>query len=166
MKVRWLVGALVVLVIMNLAALGAFLFAYLHGPPDHGWRAGRPWAMHHWVARQNPEEQRKLFRAMRSFHEEVVPLIESTDQLEGDLIASMGADPVSQAHVDSLLEQISRNRLEIAQRATRRMIALGDSLSSEEREHLMEMLVRMQRAPIGPGFGPHLPPDIPLHEHR
>jgi hypothetical protein len=86
---------------------------------------------------------------MRSFHQEVRPLIDETKNLEEDLIESMGKDPVPQAHVDSLLTEISQNRLELAQRATHHMIALGDSLSAEEREHLTKMLIRMHRGSGG-----------------
>jgi uncharacterized membrane protein len=169
MKVKWLIVALAVLVVMNIAALGAFLFTQRGGPREPAWHAGRPRAVARWVARHAPEERRELFRAMRTFHEGVRPLVEQTDALEADLIESMGEDPVPRAHIDSLLEQISRNRLEIARRATNHMISLGDSLSPEEREHLMDALVRLHRGPGAAGFrGPDRPPltDRPFRRRR
>jgi uncharacterized membrane protein len=97
-----------------------------------------------------PEERRRLVRAMRSFHEETYPLAQETRALEEDLIASMGEDPVPRTRIDSLLQRISANRLEIARRATDHMIAMGDSLSPEQREHITQALIRM-RAPGPPG---------------
>ena len=146
MKIKWLVGALIVLVVLNLAALGAFLFASFHRDDWRGPRGARP----PFMAGHSPEDRRTLFRAMRSLHDQIGPLVEQTDRLETELIASMGKDPVPQARIDSLLSEISSKRLEIARKATHHMIALGDSLSAEEREHMMNMLVRMH-GPGGPG---------------
>lgn len=142
MKVKVLVGALVVLVIMNIAAIGSFWFMHHshRGHRDRDQRSDRS------AMRDLPrEERRKLFRTMRSFREEVRPLNQQTDRLEEDLIASMRKDPVPRAHIDSVLQQISQNRLEIARRATDRMIAMGDSLSPAERELMLDALRRFHR---------------------
>ena len=151
MKVKLLVGALVVLMIMNVAALGSFLFLHLHG--DRAPGPGRERLVHRWVARNIPQEDREqLFRTMRSFHQEVQPLVEQTADLEAQLIATMRENPVPRARIDSLLEQISHNRLEIARRATDRMIAMGDSLTPDERGHMVDALMRFRRGgPGGPG---------------
>jgi uncharacterized membrane protein len=145
MKIKLLVGALVVLVVMNIAAIGTFLFVHMHGPhPMAGLHEGR--RMHRGEFRHelSRDEREKLRHTMESFHREVRPLVQETGRLEDDLIASMGKDPVSRAHIDSLLDQISKNRLELAHRATDRMSAMGDSLSAEQRTHLMQALVRMR----------------------
>jgi hypothetical protein len=67
---------------------------------------------------------------------------------------------VPQDHIDSLLTVISAKRLEIARRATHHMIALGDSLSVEERQRMMSMLLQMHPGFGGPGRpgGPGMPP--------
>lgn len=145
MKIKWLVGALVVLIVLNCATMGAFLYAHLH---DDGWRGHRRPPMGFPPGR-SPDERDRLFRAMRSFHDQVAPLVAETDKLDAELIASMAKNPVPQAHIDSLLTVISAKRLEIARRATHHLIALGDSLSVEERQHMMGMLLQMH-----PGFGP------------
>jgi Spy/CpxP family protein refolding chaperone len=141
MKVKVLIGALAVLMVMNMAALGAFFFFHLHAR-HHGLH-GRERFTHRWVMRNVPEGDReRLMRTMRSFHEEVRPLAEQTGKLEEELISSMRKDPAPRAHIDSLLEQISQNRLEIARRATDRMIAMGDSLTPDERGHMVDALMR------------------------
>jgi uncharacterized membrane protein len=144
MKVKVLIGALVVLVIMNVAALGSFLFLHLHA--RHQGTMREPMA-HRWVMRNVPEKDRdRLFRTMRSIHDDLRPLAEDTGKLEDDLIRSMRQDPAPRAHIDSLLEQISKNRLEIARRATDRMIAMGDSLTPDERGHMVDAMMRFRRA--------------------
>jgi uncharacterized membrane protein len=157
MKVKLLVGALIVLVIMNLAALGTFWFMRDHRPaPPFGERPGREWRMHRGAGHNLSREERQLvFRAMRGIPQEVRPLIEETGVLEDDLIASMKKDPVPRAHIDSLHQQISAKRLEIARRATDRMIAMSDSLSPAERELMIDAMVRFRRGGFGgPAGGP------------
>ena len=155
MKTRWLVGALIVLVIMNIAALGTFWYMHNHAPfPPRGARA--EWRMRHpGGERLGREERRRVFQAMRGLHREVRPLIEQTDALEGDLIEALKQDPIPRARIDSLHEQIAKNRLEIARRATDHMIAMSDSLSPAERERMIDAIAHFRRGGFGGrGEGP------------
>jgi heavy-metal resistance protein len=142
MKVKVLIGALVVLMLMNVAALGSFLFLHLHARHQGNDRARYS---HRWVMRNVPAKDRDtFFNTMRSIHDDVHPLAEDTGKLEDELIRSMRKDPVPRAHIDSLLEEISKNRLEIARRATDRMIAMGDSLTPDERGHMVDAMMRFR----------------------
>jgi uncharacterized membrane protein len=143
MKVKLLVGALAVLVLVNIAALGTFWFMH---QGHHGHRPGRDWrSQHEGKYDLSREERKRVRRAMRSIRQEVRPLINETKSLEDDLIASMKKDPAPRAHIDSLHQQISAKRLEIARRATDRMIAMGDSLSTAERDLMIDAMVRHRR---------------------
>lgn len=142
MKVKILVAALVVLMIINIAALGSFLFLHHHRGHHQPRDANR---VHRFVLRNIPEQDReKFFRTARTVRQDVGPLADETRDLEKDLINSMRKDPVPRAHIDSLLEQISQNRLEIARKATNRMIAMGDSLTPDERGHMVDALLRFR----------------------
>jgi hypothetical protein len=141
MKVKFIIGALVVLLIMNIAAVGSFFYLHHHSSQYH--KGDR---VHRWVLRNVPAGDReKFFRTVKSVHEDIGPLADSTSGLEKQLINSMRQDPVPRAHIDSLLEQISRNRLEIARRATDRMIAMGDSLTPDERGHIVDAILRFRK---------------------
>lgn len=141
MKVKVIIGALVVLLIMNIAAVASFF--YLH---HHVRQYQRGERVHRWVMRNVAERDReKFFRTVHTIHDDIGPLADSTSELEKHLINSMRQDPVPRAHIDSLLEQISRNRLEIARRATDRMIAMGDSLTADERGHMVDAILRFRR---------------------
>ena len=85
-----------------------------------------------------------LIRTARALRQDIGSLADETGALEKDLIRSMGQNPVPRAHVDSLLEQIATNRLEINRKATDRMIAMGDSLTAEERGHMVDALLRFR----------------------
>ncbi len=140
MKIKVLVGVLVALIVINLAALGSFL--YLH---HHAKNAKQPNRAHRFAIRYVPEKDRpKFFRTARALRMDIGTLAEETSALEKDLINSMRENPVPRAHVDSLLEQISRNRLEINRKATDRMIAMGDSLTNDERGRMVDALLRFR----------------------
>jgi Spy/CpxP family protein refolding chaperone len=166
MKVKLLVGALALLIVMNLAALGAFLVVQTHHRSPMGWhhggdrgaarmgdRGGARARLHdHLMGQLGPEERKKLFASMKEFHEKNGDMMRQTHMMEEDAIASMRQDPVPRAHIDSLLQQISANRLEIARHATDQMIALGKTLTPDQREHLMDAIMHMR------GDGPPGPP--------
>lgn len=140
MKIKILVGALVALMIINIAALGSFL--YLH---QRAKNAKQPNRAHRFAIKYVPEKDRaKFFHTARELRMDIGPLADSTSALEKDLIASMRQNPVPRAHIDSLLEHISRNRLEINRKATARMIAMGDSLTDDERGRMVDALLRFR----------------------
>ena len=140
MKIKILVGVLVALMVINIAAFGSFL--YLH---HHAKNTKQPNRAHRFAIRYVPEKDRaKFFRTARALRMDIGPLAEETSALEKDLIESMRQNPVPQAHVDSLLEQIASHRLEINRKATDRMIAMGDSLTNDERGRMVDALLRFR----------------------
>jgi len=143
MKIKILVGALVLLMVVNVAAITAFIVVHhSRGMPPFGpWRAFRGERP---LAHLDRDKRSALFGAMREFHRESRDLIDETRALENQAIAAMGEDPVPRAQIDSLLQQISDNRLEIARRATNHMIEMGENLTPAEREHLMAALMHMR----------------------
>lgn len=142
MKLKLLVGGLVLLMVMNLAAITAFLVVQTRHPrPPIEWSQrghGRS------LSGLSREKRKALMESMRAFHEQSAGLIQETRALEDSAIAAMGQDPVPRARIDTLLVEISNNRLEIARRATDHMISLGEKLTPEEREHVMRALMRMR----------------------
>ena len=142
MKVKILVGALIVLVAMNLAALGAFLVVQKQHRTASDWHRGDRRARHERLMSQlGAEERERVLASMKEFHEQNDGLMRETRQLEENAIASMRMDPVPRVHIDSLLEQISANRLEIARRATDRLVSLGETLTPDQREQVMNAII-------------------------
>jgi uncharacterized membrane protein len=151
MKLKVLVGALVFLIVVNIAAIAAFLVVQTHRPhPRPEWREGRHTERP--IDNLDRDKRRALLATIKQFHEESRDLIEQTRAMEDEAIAAMGENPIPRARIDSLLQQISDNRLEIARRVTDRMIAMGESLSPEERKHVMAALMRMRGRRDAPRF--------------
>lgn len=154
MKTRLLVGAVILLVVVNLAALGSFW--YMHARTEHAGNQspGREWRMRNFGKDMSRDERERLLRTVQGFRREVRPLIEQTRDLEAELMEAMRKNPVSLEHIDSLNVAISQKRLEIARHATDRMIALGDSLEPEQREEMLKTLMRYRRSQYDDGERP------------
>jgi uncharacterized membrane protein len=148
----------VLLIVVNIAALGAFLAVQIHRPsPTPTWRDH--FARERPFARIDGEKRQKVVGAMREFHEEIRGLVQETGDLEDDAIAAMGESPVPRERIDSLLVRISNNRLEIARRATDRMIEMGETLTPGERERFMSALMRTRGHRLrAPGHREEAPP--------
>lgn len=133
MKIKLLVGALVLLLVMNVAAVATFVVVQVRTP--RLVLQDRP------LRDLDREKRRALLASMKEFREQARDLIDETHALEDEAIAAMGETPVPRARIDSLLEQISANRLEIARGATDHMIKLGESLTPEERKQIMTFIM-------------------------
>ena len=167
MKVRVLVGILVFLVVVNLAAIGTFLYVHFtrpergarwaqEGRPGMRGGPGMPGGMFdgdHPMATLSKEDRRLLFDMMSDFREANREKMAQTRALEEEMFELMQQDPVPMARVDSLLEEIAATRLEVAKEATRRLLEMRESLTPEQRERLHEVLLRMHRMGGPPGFG-------------
>ena len=142
MKTKFLVIAIVALVLVNVAALGSFW--YMHWNEHTGKASAPAVSTDTWSKDLSASERERLGRTVSSFRREVQSLIDQTRAYESDLLASMAKDPAPRAHIDSLLESISKNRLEIARRATDKMLAMGDSIPDAERRNMMRALRRLR----------------------
>ena len=158
MKLRLLVGILVFLIIVNVAAIGTFLYVNF-SKPEKGPRPGGPFGDKHFkrdhpLAKLSEEERQELFDHMRDFRESTRERFELTHQLEDEIFELMQAEPVATAQVDSLLEEIAAIRLQVAKDATRHMIEVRKDLTPEQREVLRHMMMRMRPGMGGPHGGP------------
>jgi uncharacterized membrane protein len=154
MKIKLLVGAVIVLIIVNLAALGSFWFMHAKAGQGRDTRPGREWRMRNFGRDMPRDERERLLRMVQGFRRETRPLIEETRDLENQLMEAMRQGSASREHIDSLNVAIAQSRLEIARRATERMIALGDSLNPDQREEMMKTLMRYRRSQYDDGQRP------------
>jgi uncharacterized membrane protein len=152
MKVKFLVTAIVMLVIINVAALGSFW--YIHAKESRDRNPGREWRMRNMGKDLPREDRERLIRMVQGFRRDVRPLLDETRRLEDEMMESLRKETVSRDHIDSLNVAISQNRLEISRRATERMIAMGDSLEPAQREHMMRTLMRTRRSQYDDGERP------------
>lgn len=164
MKIKALVGILVFLIVINVAAIGTFLYVHFTAPDDRDARFGRPGprGMHggpfgggHPLADLPDDQRQLLFDMMREFRESSHDHMQRAHELEDQAFELMRQDDVPKAQVDSLLEEIASIRVQVAKDATTRLLEVRGDLTPEQREHLYNAILRMRpkMGPDGPGQG-------------
>jgi len=161
MKLKVLVGLLVFLVVLNLAALGTFMYGHLSRPPrppmpfmsEESPGRGAPHAERPWLRRLPPRERGELFELLQEFQHETRDLRMRAHVLEGEAFDLMQLDPVPTARVDSLLGEISAARLEISRIAARKLIEAKTVLPPEEQRMFFDAILGARPTP-GAGHEP------------
>ena len=154
MKLKVLVGALVFLIVLNLATIGTFLYVHFTRPampsvadgpefPHRDADSGRRPRLH----RLPSQHREALVGLLREFHSETQDLRTRLDELEGGVFDLMQGDPVPVARVDSLLGEISRVRLEISRIATRKLIEAKGVLPPEEERMFFDSILQARPTP-------------------
>ena len=164
MKTKVLVWALAVLVLVNLATLGTFLYVrFLRpegGPPP--FRGGPPPE----VARMAPAAREKMREIVLDFHRETEPLHRRIRAHEDSIAWLLQLDPPPRERIDGHVLRIADVRAEIGRRAVEHLIGVRGVLTPEQyRFFVSAVLSGPPRTPEGPGprgnrpFGP--PPGPP-----
>jgi Spy/CpxP family protein refolding chaperone len=163
MKLKILMGALLFLIVLNVATIGTFLYIHFTRPPqpsglhtvgpDGGrpFDGGGPHALHF-----RSKERMQLRKLMQDFHLETVDLHARLSTLEDETFALMQQDPVPRADVDSLLGELSTVRLEIMRKATDKLIEAKAFLTPEQEERFYSAILGMRpdrRGMKGPFHG-------------
>jgi hypothetical protein len=154
-KVKLLIGALVFLIVLNLATIGSFVYTQWNRGGDRAlperFAPDAPRA----VARNRGEGERarrsmpvppgkraELRRLLSELREETEELRSRTATLEEKVLETMRLDPVPRTELDSLLSEIAAARLEISRKATEKLIEARTHLTPEQLEHFYEMVLR------------------------
>src|SRR5215813_1375515 len=122
MKMRFLVGVLVFLIVVNLATIGTFLYVrfFQHRPPGlpgdfpggPGFE-GRPGGPPPFMMLDEPQ-RKKMKELMESLREETSGLNDRAAALERRTFDLLQEDPAPTDSIDQMLTQISSIRLEIS----------------------------------------------------
>ena len=155
MKVKIVVGILVFLIVLNVAALGTFIY-YGHfsrppmppapvsrgASPERSAPGSGPWLRH------LPHKERgELFNLLEEFQRETRDLRTRALSLEDEAFGLMQRDPVPTARVDSLLSEISAARLEISRIAARKLIVSRTVLRPEQQRMFFDAILGARPAP-------------------
>jgi len=154
MKLRILIGILVFLIVVNLATIGSFVYMRVTQDRSEGvWRVPGMTRESPRAGRRAPraefrhEHRKELRKLFSEFHSETQDLRIRIHELQGEAFALMQQEPVAQAQVDSLLEEISILHLEISKAATRKMIESREFMTPEQ----MKMFFNAIRGPAPGG---------------
>lgn len=150
MKTKILVGALVFLIVINLATLGTYLFLQFTAPPDDipSFAGGPPGAM----LELDASTRERLRVLMQEFRREAMPIQQRIRNSEDSLARMLQQDPVPLDLVDSLFSRIAELRTAVGQRAVRRLVETKSFLSPEQQQIFFRSVLDQQPR-MRPGGG-------------
>ena len=154
MKIKFLVGALVLLIIVNLAVIGTFVVMHFsHKPPPPGRYAiqaeapdGERQPRRHRFPKEHREE---LMVHLGELREETAPMREKIAQLEDQMFEALRTAPVSETMIDSLLLEISNVQYEMSKVATRKLLEAKKVLPREQQEVFFRAMLSARREHMG-----------------
>lgn len=157
MKTKVLVGVLVFLIVVNLVTLGTYLFITLTKPPEPRFPMG-PRGMMMGEGRRgmgmgpmsfDDEQRHELMSHMMELHEEVQPLRDSVMELEREALELLKQETIPLDEVDRTLARIAELKLRMSQAATRKVVDAKSSLTPEQQEFFISMIIRSQSGMAG-----------------
>jgi uncharacterized membrane protein len=143
-KIKLLIGALVFLIVLNLATIGSFVYLQWSRGRDHASilvpapevsRRGREGRQFGRGMRLRKDERNELWRLLEDFRVETEALGNRVRDLERQSFGLMQRDPVPRDSLDILLEEISAIRLEISRRAIDKLIEASVNLTPGQRRY-------------------------------
>ena len=109
------------------------------------------------------EHREKLMAHLSELREETAELREQIAGLEDQMFEAIQMEPVSEARVDSLLQEISTIQYEIRKVATRKLLKAKEVLPPEQQEMFFRAMLNARRGHMGM-MGPR--GDGPPHGRR
>jgi uncharacterized membrane protein len=155
LKVKLLIGVLVALIVLNLATIGSFVYMRWK-TPRADWESGAPQASR--VNRVMPappdspappapfrlsgNERRQLMTLLSEFRAETLELREKIHEDENRAFELLQTEQIPRAEVDSLLEEISRARLQMGQLAVDKLIESKAYLSPQQQQRFFDSILQ------------------------
>lgn len=160
MKTKVLVGALLFLIVLNLATLGTWLYVRFVGPPEQPrLSVGGPPAL---MRQLDEATQEKLREVMMSFRDDVMPLQRQVRRAEDSVALLLQQDPVPVKTIHGLLRRIADLRTSVSERAVERLVATKSFLTPEQQRMFFRAVIDAQprsgRGGEGMGRGPGMGP--------
>jgi len=162
MKIKILVGILVILIVVNLAALGSFLYMQWRNPPLPEFpRMGQG---PRFELNLDKSQRQQLRALLREFRTETKPLNDQIHQLEDEIFELLQEDAADPGGIEDRLKEISALRLEISNRIIAKFYETREFLSPVQQRHFYRSLMQARPGVMGPG--PRFQrehPNPPLH---
>lgn len=167
MKIKILIGILLVLIAINLGTIGTYLYLQLnrdknirhwdqsrrsHFPPNH-----RP------EMKLDKQQQHQLQNLLQEFQQENQDIRNQIWELERTTFDLLQQENIPQNQVNQNLKQLSDYRLKLMTAAVEKMIKAKSFLNPEQQKHFFDFIMESRPAPpFGrePAGGPPAPPDF------
>lgn len=167
MKLKILIGLLVVLIALNLGTIGSYLYLQLGKERDK--KEFRPPYTGYFEPHKRPElnldrgQRRQLAVLLREFYRESKDRRLEIRQLEFDIFNSLQNENVNDEQIKKNLRKISDLRFEISQMAIQKMREAKQFLSPEQQRRFFNAIMEKQSSMSeGRGHikGPNFPSDL------
>ncbi len=168
MKIKLLIGALLFLILVNLATIGSYLYYRWNAPaPLPPWEERHPGR---WGGAPPPPmdlapEQRRVLRSLIfEFAEQTRDLRDEKRRLKEELFRLMTSDEVDTTLINQKTKELSEVWYRLFKISTDKLIDAKKHLTPEQQRHLFFAILRFQqdgpmrrhfrgnRPPRGPGF--------------
>lgn len=167
MKIKILIGILLVLIAINLGTIGTYLYLQLnrdkniphwdqsrrsHFPPNH-----RP------EMKLDKQQRHQLRNLLQEFQQENQDIRNQIWELERTTFDLLQQENIPQNQVNQNLKQLSDYRLKLMTAAVEKMIKAKSFLNPEQQKHFFDFIMESRPAPPfrrEPAGGPPAPPDF------
>ncbi|HEV8537848.1 MAG TPA: periplasmic heavy metal sensor [Bacteroidota bacterium] len=150
MKMKILVGALVFLILVNLATIGSFVyFRFMHHPPP--MMPGMEGPFHGPPPFRNMDEaqRNKVMALMESLRSETEELNVKASEIERHTFDLLQRNPAPEDSIDRNLQELSAVRLMLSRKVTKKFLEAKSFLTTEQQRMLFEEMGRGHHGPPG-----------------
>jgi len=153
MKKKLIIYALLILTIINLAALGTFLFHRFRSCIQS--RVDRRQAEGFEQVKQelslSAEQIVKFQEFRKAFHAELDSLSAQQNDLRRKLIQELGAPTPDRKRLSEINERINRLQIKAQERVINHLLDVKALLGPEQQEKFLSIILQRLTSPIGPG---------------
>lgn len=168
MKIKVLVGALIFLIIINLATIGSYVYIQMrHHHAPYGERFQPPFAgppLRGMEMGLDRRQRHELMRLLEELGDSTETLRGQVGNIEKEIFDLLQQEPVPTVQIEERMQQIADLRLQMSRRALAMFVKSKQFLTPEQQRHFYRMLINarpgMRGRPHSFGKGPQ-PPEVP-----
>jgi len=153
MKKKFIIYALLILTVINLAALGTFLFHRFIGCArsrvDH--RQGEGFEQVKRELSLSAEQIVKFQEYIKAFRAELDSLSARQNDLRRQLVQELAATTPDRKLLSEINERINRLQIEAQERVIKHLLDVKAILSPEQQEKFLAIILQRLTSPTGPG---------------
>jgi len=153
MKKKFIIYALLILTVINLAALGTFLFHRFRG-------CARSWAGHRQPECFDQVKQElslsadqivKFQEYRKAFHAELDSLSAQQNDLRRQLVQELAATTPDRTRLSGINERINRLQIEAQEKVIKQLLDVKAILSPEQQKKFLAIILQRLTSQTGPG---------------
>jgi Spy/CpxP family protein refolding chaperone len=151
MSKKILLGILVILTVVNLSALGTFLYHRFKSPsrPCLSERAGTGFEILKRELSLSPEQTKLIEKLRLSFHEGIDALSKRQEVVRRDLVRELMKEKPDPDRLSGCVESINDLQLQAQNRVVEQLLAVKEVLTDAQREKFFSLVLERIPSPDG-----------------